>query len=424
MKKGHLLKKVAVCMLVFITAFGAILSPICSSHVKAKKKSITQKEAVAWIKQQKGTADDYDGVYGVQCVDLIKKYFHYFGVKPMTGYAYQYSTKSIPSGFKRYKKGKFDSIQAGDILIWGKYVLSKYSEYGHVGIAVTGGKGEFKFMDYNGGFHNDPGTIRKGKFSKVTAVIRPTFAKESDKTVKVAFSSYKEHSWADTTNASIARTIQLTNATPQDISNIGVTLFDSGENAIAGTSGTYKEESGNTVYVWFEANSDLGVTLEPGTQYYYQFYAEVKGKIFTNQKLSFTTKSKAETNSSVQNNQNQGTSSSEADVKPEVAFSAYKAHSWAETKNASMARTIKLTNASPADISKIGLNLYDTKGNVVGYAEGLPKEVSGNTAYVWFEANSDMGVVLKPGTKYSYQFSAVVKGETFTNKKLYFTTSK
>ena len=45
----------------------------------------TQQEAVNWAISQIGQKLDYDGVYGAQCVDLIKYYYAYLGVSPVTG---------------------------------------------------------------------------------------------------------------------------------------------------------------------------------------------------------------------------------------------------------------------------------------------------------------------------------------------------
>lgn len=39
----------------------------------------TQAEAEAWIDSMHGTAKDYDGQYGVQCVDLISYYYRFLG---------------------------------------------------------------------------------------------------------------------------------------------------------------------------------------------------------------------------------------------------------------------------------------------------------------------------------------------------------
>ncbi len=40
-------------------------------NVDATTNGITQKQAVEWAQKQASNPKDYDGAYGVQCVDLI-----------------------------------------------------------------------------------------------------------------------------------------------------------------------------------------------------------------------------------------------------------------------------------------------------------------------------------------------------------------
>lgn len=48
----------------------------------------TANEAIGWVQSQVGKALDYDGVYGAQCVDLIKTIF-YKGIMPSeTGFRF------------------------------------------------------------------------------------------------------------------------------------------------------------------------------------------------------------------------------------------------------------------------------------------------------------------------------------------------
>ena len=46
---------------------------------KTAKKQASRDKALAWVKKQNGKAIDFDGIYGVQCVDLIQAYYNYFG---------------------------------------------------------------------------------------------------------------------------------------------------------------------------------------------------------------------------------------------------------------------------------------------------------------------------------------------------------
>lgn len=76
------------------------------------------------------------GAYGCQCVDLVMAYFDYLVGYHISGNAYEYATKSLPSGWTRV----YGSPQAGDIAVWGKGVkMNAYGEtsnkdYGHIGL--------------------------------------------------------------------------------------------------------------------------------------------------------------------------------------------------------------------------------------------------------------------------------------------------
>lgn len=60
---------------------------------------------------------DYDGVYGAQCVDVIKAYFaEVLGFTPIQGNAIDY-WRDLP-GFQRITKTIFNAPNPGDIIVW------------------------------------------------------------------------------------------------------------------------------------------------------------------------------------------------------------------------------------------------------------------------------------------------------------------
>lgn len=75
----------------------------------------TADEAIAWVDSKVGTAIDYDGAYGAQCVDLVKAYYHYLGVTPAFGNGADYRTNTLPDGWQRIEGAQ---PQKGDILIY------------------------------------------------------------------------------------------------------------------------------------------------------------------------------------------------------------------------------------------------------------------------------------------------------------------
>lgn len=94
-----------------------------------------------FVKKYLGIGTDYDGVYGVQCVDLAKLYIDkVLGVKPESiGNAYCYYDDFYNTYLKRhfllipYAKGV--KAQKGDLVVWGKKYNGK-SEHGHIAIAT------------------------------------------------------------------------------------------------------------------------------------------------------------------------------------------------------------------------------------------------------------------------------------------------
>jgi len=94
-----------------------------------------------FVKKYLGKAVDYDGAFGVQCVDLAKLYIDkVIGAKPQAiGDAYAYYEKFNNTYLKKYfnriayKKG--EKPQKGDLVVWGKKYNGK-SEYGHIAIAA------------------------------------------------------------------------------------------------------------------------------------------------------------------------------------------------------------------------------------------------------------------------------------------------
>lgn len=82
----------------------------------------TQAEAEAWIDSMLGTAKDYDGQYGVQCVDLISYYYRFLGHNIFSyvtggGYAYTFVYSPLPAGWIRLQNNAVP--RPGDIVVFG-----------------------------------------------------------------------------------------------------------------------------------------------------------------------------------------------------------------------------------------------------------------------------------------------------------------
>lgn len=88
----------------------------------------TADDAINWVRSKAGQPLDYDGAYGAQCVDLICFYYKYLGQASPGGYAKEYRTNALPSGWQRLQGVQ---PQKGDILV---YNPSAKNEAGHVAI--------------------------------------------------------------------------------------------------------------------------------------------------------------------------------------------------------------------------------------------------------------------------------------------------
>ena len=104
---------------------------------KTQAEAMTQSQGVSWAQAQIGKGLDYDGVYGNQCVDLIKYYYAQFGVAGYArGDAVQYKSNALPPGWTRV----WSNYQPGDIAVFRENntcsVCSTGSR-GHVGIITS-----------------------------------------------------------------------------------------------------------------------------------------------------------------------------------------------------------------------------------------------------------------------------------------------
>lgn len=108
----------------------------------------TANEAIGWVQSQVGKALDYDGVYGAQCVDLIKYYYDYLGCASYArGNGSDYATNALPSGWTRLKGAQ---PRLGDILVY----TGGYNNYGHVAIY------ESDYVSYHQNFNGKQYVVR------------------------------------------------------------------------------------------------------------------------------------------------------------------------------------------------------------------------------------------------------------------------
>lgn len=139
----------------------------------------TQQQAVDWAKAQIGKWRDYDGKYGAQCVDLFNFYVQeVFGVRPYdyfaVAYAYQLSSRNVPSGWQKIQNTPDFLPQPGDIAIWN----SNHGGTGHVAIIVSATLTSFVSIDQNWVNSSKNGSAAAQvthNYNNFWGVIRPKF---------------------------------------------------------------------------------------------------------------------------------------------------------------------------------------------------------------------------------------------------------
>ena len=143
-----------------------------------------------FIKIYKGKSFDYDGVSGVQCVDLVKQYLNkVFGIKPGSwGNAKDYyedynSNKTLKANFTRIANTPEFVPKKGDIAVWGTGLGNKY---GHIAIATGEGTTSY-FYSYDLNWNGK--TVKKVKhtYKGFLGVLRAKDQEKITGTAKVKF---------------------------------------------------------------------------------------------------------------------------------------------------------------------------------------------------------------------------------------------
>ena len=151
--------------------------------VEAATTGRTKEETVTWCINLIGKpGEDVDGAYGIQCVDLIRKYTKWLGkdIGPAAGNggAFNYGTQSIPTDYyTRYNNSV--APQPGDIFVNNKGAYGASKTTGHVGIIYEVGSNYYKYIDFlpQTEAHAARGAIGTTQAAKqnFSYIIRPNF---------------------------------------------------------------------------------------------------------------------------------------------------------------------------------------------------------------------------------------------------------
>ena len=165
-----------------------------------------------------GKSFDYDGVSGVQCVDLAKMYLDkVFGIKPgafgnAKDYYENFNKLPIKTSFTRIANTANFVPKKGDIVVWGTGLGNKY---GHIAIATgEGNASQFYSYDLNWGskvvhkvLHNYKGFLGVLRPNDQTKIIE-----RSDEAVR----KYQNGSTEETVYADTNCTIKVGSLNPRE----------------------------------------------------------------------------------------------------------------------------------------------------------------------------------------------------------------
>lgn len=191
------LGEVSWAMVASSAALAALLSLLTSIAGLPELKNSTLEQLgggtsfESWVKKYLGKRTDYDGAYGVQCVDLIDCYIEKcLGLKKgFWGNAKNWWTDRNNSSWlkknfdfvtPKYKNGE---LKKGDIGI------RTSGSYGHIFVvAGSASGGKFKYYDQNATGNGDKMTMREKAFSSsyINGILRPKDRTNLKEVTKVA----------------------------------------------------------------------------------------------------------------------------------------------------------------------------------------------------------------------------------------------
>ena len=347
--------------------------------VEIERNEKAQVEAVLWAKDLIGQAIDYDGVFNVQCVDLIYKYYDYLGQKHSGQNARDFITCSLPAGWERidYTEGFIPS--RGDIAVFKpNHECAKFKTdwAGHVGIVTYGGESGFNAV------HQGPsiGPCTEGWFSLdcLACVIRPNFSQTSNPFGKI---------WVDeitTTNAVIHADIRN-----DSYDDFGFYIGTSPDNLTKHS----EKELGSIVpclQIFYSVRKWHGA-LSPNTTYYYMFYAVNGGETYYTGVYNFTTE------------------------RQNTEYTPFT-NLWSD----------KVTDVDAVIHASVEYSAYDEFGFYIGLnpraLEKFEETASFKIESIWYTV-SDWCGSLTPGTEYFYQIYVVKLGQEYRSELKSFTTS-
>ena len=244
---------------------------VCIPQNTIVAKAASADDAIAWVQGKVGQS-----VGSGECVALIKEYYSYLGVAPVSGNGADYATNALPAGWQRIRGG---TPQKGDILV---YSGNTSNPYGHVAIFESTNVTYHQNFNYHR--YVERITITYNKFDNpYWGVIRPNFSGGSSGIVTAWETS---SSYQDNNNAIINATISTSDRV--QFTRAGAYVWNEAGGLVA-EANEATSVSGYYMNITYNILGELGVKLEQGCTYTYQFWAEFGGNRYYSSKANFIT---------------------------------------------------------------------------------------------------------------------------------------
>lgn len=243
-------------------------------------------------------------------------------------------------------------------------------------------------------------SARNGKFLGYVYLDGSPDDTSTQNKVSVSFSNLGVRNVTEN-NAVPYATVSYSGAKP---SSVGVCVSEDAGSLLRVASDPVRHNK-NPFEIWYDLNKEASMTLKPQTNYFYKFYAVVNGQEYYSEVKSFTSGGTA------------AVPVVTPAVTPTVRFSDLRVENITST-NAQPKCTVSYSGSRPASV---GVCVSTDPDHLTRSASDAIKH-NKNPFDVWYNLNTEAGMVLSPNTTYYYKFYAVKDGaEQYSEVKSFVT---
>lgn len=143
------------------------------------KTSTQMMERLKWYQNR---AVDFDGFYGLQCMDLVVDFFYYMTGVRLWGNAKDIINNNVKNVAEIHTLNNADELQPGDILV---YTLGFFdNQFGHTNIVFSNNNGKITVIEQNwDGLANKPATKRVDDLNGVSHYVRIKTTDKKEKSI-------------------------------------------------------------------------------------------------------------------------------------------------------------------------------------------------------------------------------------------------